>query len=101
MRNIPIIWVNTWQEAHSAYPDEPVILVLVRDTNNTIYMRYHGEFHRVDEDSYHIDPQSRWCVAGVGFSYNSVQWMINNSMAFPFTAEDLVLYYMTWGDVCA
>ena len=96
MSDIPVAVSKTWQEARGVYPDCPVIIVWI--LHEGYYMRYLGEFYLIDNNSYFGVGYQQWRIAGIGFSYASIAWMIDNSIAFPFTSEDLVLYLLTWGD---
>ena len=97
MSEIPYVEVNTWQDGREVRPDQPVMLVWVNNTLRHCYMRYHGEFHRID--NYSFRPTYRWRISGVRFNYASITWMHDNAIAYPFTREDRVLYLLTWGDV--
>ena len=99
MSEIPYIIVEDWQSAGEVHLDLPVILVCFLNTDHSFYMRYLGEFYPIDHGSY-AGPLGRtwqWCNSGVWFTPDSVAWMANNSIALPFSAEDLMLYQLTWG----
>ena len=95
MSDIPYILVKDWQEARDVYPDQPWVLVWFYGAKDP-YMRYHGEFYPIDIHSYPLGSR-RWHIAGVWFNDDSITWMIHNGINYPFTAEDLVLYLLTWG----
>ena len=95
---IPVIWVGNWQEARDVYPDLPVVLVRVHGTGN--YMRYHGEFHEIDSGAYSSVSGQRWCIAGVWFTEDSIYWMLDNAIAYPFSSDDFMLYQLTWSLSC-
>ena len=102
MSDIPVIWVNYWQPARDVHPDQPVGLFVFLSTDG-IYMRYRGEFYKIDVGSCtnSRSQRQRWCIAGVWFTSDSVAWMLANSIAYPFTNEGHLLYLLTWGDVHA
>ena len=101
MSDVPYVLAYTWQEACDICLDQPVILVWFRGTHNDIYMRYHREFYLIDRGPYCVSGSAwRWCIAGVWFNHNSISWMVDNTITMPFTREDRMLYYMTWGDCC-
>ena len=96
MRNIFTIVVRYWQDAWL-----PALITkwffLVRNAA-VLHMRYRGELHEIDRGSlYFGGGPTQWRIAGVWFNSDSIAWMIDNAIAYPFTREDLVLYTMTWG----
>ena len=102
MRDIPFVQVKDRQEARDIFSDHLVMLCWVRNINNTVYMRYRGELHEIDRGScaYSSVSGQRWCIAGVWFTEDSIYWMLDNAIAYPFSSDDFMLYQLTWSLSC-
>ena len=98
MSKVPFIRVKDWQQAQEIHPDRPVVLVRVYTLG--VYLRYHREFYHVDTGPYGVSGGAwQWRIAGVWFNPDSMSWMLDNSIACPFSSDDLMLYQLTWGDI--